>query len=531
MNEPTPNSATPAPEPLEELQTSVELGDSDAARAELQSRFDLQGRGLRQHIASGVVINSMFQIGYAALGLVRRFSVAAFLTVSEYGFWGLLVTTLITLTWLKQVGISDKYIQQDEDDQVVAFQKAFTLEFAFSGLMFGLCAIALPVYAVVYGRPEIVAPGLVLSSAIILSALEAPLWIPYRQMRFVRQRTLEAADPLVAIIVTIGLAVAGFGYWSLVLGAVLGSLAGASVAVATCPYPIAFKLERGTLREYFSFSWPLFVQSATGLIAVQGAIIVGNFTVGLVGLGAIALATNFAAFADRVDGIIRQTMYPAVCAVKDRLDLLFETFVKSNRLAMMWGIPFGVGLALFAPDLVTYALGEKWRSAEPLIQVLGLVVGFRQIAFNWQVFLRAIGNTRPIAVDGALVAAAFLLVTAPLMFVLGTTGFAIGVAFSNAAELAYRGYYMSRLFAGFNFVRHVTRAVAPSVPALAVVLAARTIESGPRTPGIAIAEALFYGAVTAAATWILERELLTEMTDYMRGRRRVSTPPAPLPTS
>jgi len=55
---------------------------------------------------------------------------------------------------------------------------------------------------------------------------------------------------------------------------------------------------------------------------------------------------------DRLDAIITQTLYPAVCAVADRTELLFETFVKSNRLALMWAMPFGLGLALFAPDLV-----------------------------------------------------------------------------------------------------------------------------------------------------------------------------------
>ena len=66
------------------------------------------------------------------LGLLRRLAVAAFLTREEFGLWGILLATLITLVWLKQVGIGDKYIQQDEPDQELAFQKAFTLELALS---------------------------------------------------------------------------------------------------------------------------------------------------------------------------------------------------------------------------------------------------------------------------------------------------------------------------------------------------------------------------------------------------------------
>ena len=35
--------------------------------------------------------------------------------------------------------------------------------------------------------------------------------------------------------------------------------------------------------------------------------------------------------------------------------------MKSKRLALMWGMPFGVGLALFGPDLVEFVLGSNGR--------------------------------------------------------------------------------------------------------------------------------------------------------------------------
>ena len=54
--------------------------------------------------------------------------------------------------------------------------------------------------------------------------------------------------------------------------------------------------------------------------------------------------------------------------MRDRLDLLFETFVKSNRIALMWGLPFGVGVALFASDLVHFGIGDRWRPGVGLIQ-------------------------------------------------------------------------------------------------------------------------------------------------------------------
>src|SRR3954451_18208699 len=90
------------------------------------------GRGLRRPAARGTLINSAFQVGLAGLGFLRRLLIAAFLTRAEFGIWGIIVTTLITLSWLKDLGIADKYVQQNEDDQEAAFQKAFTLELLVS---------------------------------------------------------------------------------------------------------------------------------------------------------------------------------------------------------------------------------------------------------------------------------------------------------------------------------------------------------------------------------------------------------------
>src|SRR3954454_24395947 len=155
----------------------------------------LDGRNLRQHAARGTLINSGFQLGLAGLGLLRRVVVAAYLTQSQFGTWGIVMTTVLTLSWLKQIGVADKYVQQNEADQEAAFQKAFTMELAVSSLFFVLVAVALPVYALAYGEPAMILPALVLALSVPLSAFEAPIWIPYRRMQFVRQRTLSAIDP------------------------------------------------------------------------------------------------------------------------------------------------------------------------------------------------------------------------------------------------------------------------------------------------------------------------------------------------
>lgn len=514
---------SPQSEP-QSLPQSLPTGEDDALPLEerLEERFALGGKSLRTHAAQGAIINSLFQIGLAGIGLLKRVGVAAFLVASEYGLWGILVTTLLTLSWLKQIGISDKYIQQDDVDQELAFQKAFTLEFAYTLCFYVLVLVSLPIYAVVYDQPDLLLPGFVLSLSFLATALQTPIWISYRRMRFVRQRTLESIDPVLSAIITIGLAAAGVGYWSLIIGAVVGSFAAAAAAMITCEYRLAWKFDRGALRDYFGFSWPLFVSGLSGILVVQGSVIVGNYTVGLAGLGAIALANSFAVFADRVDNIVSRTIYPAVCAVRDRTELMYEAFEKSNRLAVMWGMAFGLGLALFAGDFVDRFLSSEWDQAKSLLVAFGLIVAFRQVGFNWTIFMRAVGWTKPIAVWGVVSVLNFLVITAPLMIWLGLDGFALGMGAGLIVNLALRGYYLGRLFPGFRMVRHLLVATLPMVLPVGLILGLRLIDSAPRSPDVILMELIAYTGLTVAASWLFERPLLSEALSYLRRGQRPS---------
>jgi O-antigen/teichoic acid export membrane protein len=474
------------------------------------------GQTLRGRIARGTIINASFNVGLSLINLMKGLTAAAFMSTTEYGVWGLLFISISTLVWLKQIGIGDKYIQQDEPDQELAFQKAFTLEFLLTALFTVLLFAVVPLLALITGEPELLAPGLVLILAFPAISLQVPLWVYYRRMNFLRQRSLAAVDPLTSAVITIALAVSGAGYWSLIIGVVAGSWAGGAAALLSSPYRLALRFDPTTLRSYVSFSWPLFVAAVASLSLPQGSVLLGEEVVGLAGVGAITLAVAIGQYASRVDEIVTTTLYPAICAVRDKPELLLESFVKSNRLALIWGAPFGVGVALFAPDLVEFVLGERWRPAVGVIQVFGLIAAADQFGFNWGAYFRAAAITRPIAVVSIVNMAVFFAVTVPLLFAEGLDGYAAGMAILTVISIAGRTYFLGKMFAGVAFVRHAARAIAPVVPAVATVLLMRQLESGGRALWMAIAEAVVFLAVTATATFMFERPLIREVVSYLR---------------
>ena len=457
-----------------------------------------------------------------ALSIVQGVLVAGLLGAAEYGLWGLLVITFGTLFALAAVGIDDKYINQDHADQQAAFEIAFTLQSMLCALFTVVALVAIPLFALIYDEPRILIPGLRLAATLPLVALQAPVWVFYRRMDFVKQRVLESCNPVVAFVVTVALALAGVGFWSLVAGSVAGTLVAAAVTVRYSPYRLRFRYERGALREYATFSWPLFVGSMSSVLTWQVPLTIAARSLGAASIGAVTLASQMTQYTKQVDDIVTHALYPAICAARDRADVLFESFSKSNRLALLWGFPLGIGALLFAEPGVHLILGPDWSLAVPLIQVLGASAAVDQIGFNWTAFARARGETRVLAAASIAMLVAVLAVGVPLLLENGLPGLAIGIGAGTLASLAVRIVYLVRLFPALDIVRHVARAVVPTAAGAAFVLVGRLAigYDDPHSAGRALAEVAVFGVVAAAVTWGVERALLREAVGYLVGARR-----------
>jgi O-antigen/teichoic acid export membrane protein len=478
----------------------------------MSDRLPFARTELRSRTVRGVGINAVFLVIVEAASLAQGLIVARVLGPSQIGLYGIVSITAMTLIALKRVGIDEAYVQQDEADQELEFQRAFTLELALSFLFTVLIAVAAPILVAVYDDDRLLALTLAVSYLPIAFALQAPLWIFFRRMDFIRQRSLQAVVPVVTFLVTIPLVLATKSVWSLVIGAFAGNVAAVVLAIRLSPYRLALRYDHAAARRYFAFSWPIFVVTAGGLVTGQGQILAFKLEGGLAAAGFLSLAVALTRYADRADQIISPAIYPAICAVRDRLATLEEMFVKSCRASAIWSVAFGAGFLLFAPDLVHFALGSKWDGAVLLLQGLGVAAALYQLGFGWIAFARGLGRPRPPALEAVVAVAIFLFVAVPALAVWGHGAYVAAIIASSLAVLAVRAYFVRRMLPGVDLPDLLWRAIRPLLPAVAAVVGLRlALWGGERHLAQAVCELLLFLGVYALATWAGERPLLREI--------------------
>ena len=303
---------------------------------------------LRAATARGGVLNAGFLSAAELLVLLQGLLATALLGPDAIGLYGIVTTTAMTIVALRRVGIDEAFVAQAAEHEEAEFQRAFGVELAI-GLAGSLLIAALaPVLAGVYDDDRLLALTLGVAYLPVAFALQAPQWIFFRRMDYLRLRLLQAIVPLGTVAVAVPLLLAGVGVWALVIGPLCGHAAAVLAAAWASPYRLRPRFERPAARRYLRFSWPVFVTAVATLLVAQGQIAVfGLSDDGLAAAGWITLAATLTRYADRADQIVATTIYPAIVRVRDRVDVLEELFAKTNRLTLMWAFPFGAGLVLF----------------------------------------------------------------------------------------------------------------------------------------------------------------------------------------
>jgi O-antigen/teichoic acid export membrane protein len=483
----------------------------------VSERLDFPRGELRVRVVRGTVVNATVLGLVDLLVLAQGLIVTRLLGPESIGLYGVVTVTTMTILSLKRVGIDEAFVTQEVADQETEFQHAFTLELLLSaGFALVLLASA-PVVAAVYGDDRLLALTAATAYLPLAFALQSPAWVFFRRMDYARQRLLQAVVPVVAFAVTVPLAAAGVGVWSLVIGPAAGNLAGIVAALAASPYRLALRYDRGVARRYLRFSVPVFVSLAAALVVAQGQILAFDVDRGLEWVGFVTLAATLSRYIDRADTIVTSTIYPAIVAIRERTRALEELFVRSNRATLLWVLPTCAGAVLFADDLVAFVLGAEWRPARPLIQGLAVATAMGQLGFNWFSFYRAHERTRPPAVEAVVAAVAFCALAVPGLAVAGVTGFVVGRCAAVAIQLGVRAGYVRALLPGVRVRELLARPAVPTAVAVAAALGLRAALWGSGRPEAqAIAELALFGAIVVVLTLRLERDLLAELVGALR---------------
>ena len=326
---------------------------------------------------------------------VVSIALARLLSPDDFGLVALVMVFIALANVFVHSGLNTALVQKKNADNV-DFSTVFYASIFIALLFYGLLFFTAPLIAEFYNGREIIVPVIrVLGLTLLIGALNS-VQAAYieRNMLFKKlfYRSVGAIIP--SGLFGVGLAVAGFGIWSLVGQQLLNVFLMCAIMWFTVKWrpSLDFSFER--FGKLFSFGWKLLVSSLldTGYRNIRDLVIGKMFSA--TDLGFYNRGDQFPRIIiSNINSSIQSVLLPSLSTVQDdrvRLKQLVRRSIKTSAFLIL---PMMTGLAAVAEPLVQIVLGEKWLPAVPFIQICCFSYAFWPIHTTNLSAINAVGRS------------------------------------------------------------------------------------------------------------------------------------------
>jgi O-antigen/teichoic acid export membrane protein len=289
-----------------------------------------------------------------------------------------------------------------------------------------MCAAAAPLGRF-FTAPQLPLVVMAISSIFAINGFRiVPNAVLQRELRFRYLAIAESIPSIVGAVAMIGFAALGFHYWTLVIGAVLGSVVATVLTVMGRPCRLLWPQLTLEISSVLKVSWHLLATRFVWWVQVNAdGLVIGRF-LGKGPLGAYAMTMSVASLPlDKITSLVTQVSPPFLSAAQtNRLALRKMLLVLTGVLAVAV-FPIAAGLTVVAPAFVLTILGPKWETVTPALRLLSTAAAFRSVKSLLAPVVVITGGTRLFMYLG-FIEAAIMSLTFYIGSGFGITGVALG---------------------------------------------------------------------------------------------------------
>jgi len=338
------------------------------------------GLSLRTRVASSIFWVAWSRGVLQIISFATTLLVARILVPADYGVMAIASMWTGTAAVLTEMGLGSAIIQfQDLDrrDIDTCFWITMTLAVvSWAVLSFGASSIA-DWFAV----PRIAAVLPVLGLLLPLSGCSVVSdSLLRKRLALDRVSQAEMLGAAVGLPVTLICALAGWGVWALVSGAVAGPAVRSIATFAFAPWRPGLRIGGPRAREMLHFSLAtLGIKMLAGYRSVADIFVIGKLT-DQVTLGLYSMAKELALLpGSKLSTVVNILSAPMMAELQTNIDAMRAAFYRALRLTAAIALPTSAGIALVADEMVMVLLGLKWSPAIPLLRLLCLYAAVRSI--------------------------------------------------------------------------------------------------------------------------------------------------------
>jgi O-antigen/teichoic acid export membrane protein len=400
------------------------LPDSTAASI---PRPEFGSADIKAKTAHGVVVSLILQLTTFLCRTGSMVILARLLHPVDFGLVGMTTAFTGFLGLFKDFGLSMASVQSS----TISDAQSSTL--FWINLMVGcalaiLCASAAPFLGYFYHQPQLVLLTVVIGSGFLFNGASAQhRSLLQRQMKFATLALIDSVSIMVSVLVAIGIALAGGGYWALVAMTVCQPITAAAGVWARMRWTPGPPQRVAGVRSMVCFGGTFTLNMVVVYLAYNAEKVLLGRVWGAEALGIYGRAYQLVNLpTENLNATIGSVAFPALARVQNDPRRLMNYFTTGYKLFLSIVLPITAACGLFAHDIIFVFLGAQWEKAVPIFRLLSPTIA----AFA---FINPFGSLM-LATGNVMRSLKIALLIAPVVI----AGYAFGLAYGpNGVALGY----------------------------------------------------------------------------------------------
>lgn len=350
---------------------------------------------LKKQTTISLIWNGLNKVGYQVIALLVGIVTARLLTPTDFGYIAALAMFTMLSNLFVESGFTAALVRRENNTQS-DYSTAFYFNVAISLVFYAILFLAAPTIADYFNMPPLINLARVIFLAIIINSLFIiPNIILTKALRFKEIAIAELTGMIVSAIITVWMAMAGFGYWAIAAQQISQLVVKVVIIWGLCRWRPSLDFHFGLLKEIFSFSFLLIISSLISTITRY----IYNFFIGprysAQDLGYYGQAFKFHQIPYNViTSTITGVSYPVFSSLNNDKERQMLYIQKIMRITAFITFPVMIGLYCIVPNFISVILTDKWMPMLPYFKILilaGIAMPF--ISLNLNIF-NAIGKPR-----------------------------------------------------------------------------------------------------------------------------------------
>lgn len=325
--------------------------------------------------------------------LLMTVVVARILSPTDFGVFALAILVVNLFDYVKDLGVAAALVQNRRDWRVLA-PTGLSLSVLFGLVASGFLAATAGIAARVLGQPELTDLIRVLAVGLAISALSTipAAWLR-RSMNFSARLVPEFAGALTKTGLTIGLAAAGYGVWSLAYGQLAASVVMTLLYWRAARIRPGFAFDGPVCRELIRFGLPVTAVTLLAYAIYNVDYLAVGERLGATELGLYTLAYRIPELLVlSLCVVVSEVLFSALSGMQHDRKALTEHYMQALTVVAALTIPIGIGLAVAAQPVVGTLYGADYVQSTPILAVLAVFTVVYSASFHAGDVFKAIGR-------------------------------------------------------------------------------------------------------------------------------------------